>query len=140
MRSADAGRIGRGWLLAAGDFVVFILFAVLGRTGHGSFSPNIPFLGPLATSAPFLLAWYAIAPFLGAYNPNHYSRPRLLTLRTIVAWLFAGPAGLILRALWLERPIPPSFAAIVLLGHLVLLFLWRLGFSWFGLSLDRERG
>lgn len=134
--STTRQRAGKKWLLAAGDFVVFLIFAAAGRASHDVASPGVPLLGTLSTAAPFALAWFGVAPFLGALTPARLLQPRPAMVRTVATWLVAGPLGLILRSVWLQRPIPPTFAAIVMAGHLILLLFWRLGYVWF---LNRER-
>ena len=55
-------------VLAAGDAAVFVLFAAIGRGSHDTDTGNA-----LTTAAPFLAAWAALAPPLGAY-PARASR------------------------------------------------------------------
>jgi hypothetical protein len=79
-------------VLAAGDAAVFVLFAAIGRGSHDASSGNV-----LTTAAPFLAAWAALAPPLGAY-PERASRSNEQAAKApLLAWLVAVPCGCALR-------------------------------------------
>ena len=81
-------------VLAAGDAAVFVLFAAIGRGSHDTDTGNA-----LTTAAPFLAAWAALAPPLGAY-PARASRSneqaaKALQHRQCVKALGSAPARLL---------------------------------------------
>jgi hypothetical protein len=116
--------------LLAGDIVSFMLFAAIGRGSHGE-ATGLAALGEVAgTAAPFLLGWLAVAPFAGALDAKLLAQPRRLLRRTLLAWLLAWPLGLLLRALFLQRAIPGSFAIVVGITNSVLLLGWRGVAAW----------
>ena len=51
----------------------------------------------LRNAIPLLLAWFTVATVAGAYR-----RPGLRTL--VITWVFAVPAGLVARSLWVGSP------------------------------------
>ena len=110
----------RGELLVAGDLLVFLLFAALGRQSHEEGANLVQVVG---TAAPFAIGWFAVAPWLGAFSST--APPRAFLERTALAWLCAWPAGLLLRAIILRRGIPLSFAVVVLVTNAVFLLGWR---------------
>ena len=77
------------------------------------------------TAAPFLLGWFAVVPFVGALRGELLAQPGSLLKRTALAWLIAWPLGLGLRALFLQRGIPLSFALVTGITNTVLLLGWR---------------
>ncbi len=111
--------------LAFGDLVVLLLFAALGRSSHDRPPGAIPFVGVLSTAAPFVAGWFAVGAVLGAFRQSAMHSVRSAFLLTEKTWLVAGPVGLLLRALFLGRGIPLSFAAIVMSVNFVLLGAWR---------------
>ncbi len=108
--------------LLIGDGVAILLFAFMGRAEHQT---GINISGVLSTALPFLIAWYPVAFWLRAFRPDTLDRPLVAARRTAVAWLLAWPLGLQLRALFLDRSIPFSFAVVVLVTNLILLIGWR---------------
>ncbi|MEF3274546.1 MAG: DUF3054 domain-containing protein [Chloroflexus sp.] len=113
-------------VLIGGDGVVFLLFALLGRSSHGLVDEN-PLFASLRVALPFFLAWLLVAPWLGLFRPQPPARVILLTLS---AWLIALPLGLGLRWLQLGRSSPASFAIVTFLTVALLLLIWRGAYSW----------
>jgi hypothetical protein len=62
--------------------------------------------------------------------------PSSFLARTLLAWVLALPVGLALRALFLQRGIPLSFAIVTFIANTILLLGWRGVFLW----LWRRRG
>lgn len=131
--------------LVIGDIITFLVFAALGRRSHGEAAGLAAWFEVVQTAAPFILGWFIVAPFVGAYRlrknaerrtPNDQSValsvPAMLQ-QTTLAWLAAWPLGLVLRALFLQRGIPVSFAIVTLLTNMVLLGGWRAVFAWLAL-------
>jgi hypothetical protein len=124
--AAGAGRLGA---LVAGDAVAFMIFAAIGRASHAEAAGLSALLQVAETAAPFMVAWFAAAPFLGAFRPDVAAAPRRMLARTALAWLVAWPIGLGLRALIRQSGIPLTFALITLVTVLCILGLWRALFA-----------
>jgi hypothetical protein len=117
-------------ILVVGDLISFFLFAWIGRRSHAEAAGLAAFWETLATAAPFMVAWFLIAPWLGAFRRDTFASPQLILTRTALAWLCAWPVGLGLRALFLQRGIPLSFALVTGATNLVMLTAWRGVFAW----------
>lgn len=128
-------------LLVIGDIIAFLVFAAIGRRSHGEAAGLTAMFEVAQTAAPFIIGWFLAAPFLKAYRLDTAGagvaparRTALvgpLLKRTALAWLVACPIGLVLRALFLSRGIPLSFAIITFITNLFLLGGWRSAFAWF---------
>ena len=111
------GKVTRWWILLMGDVAVFHLQVALGFRSHG-----LPFQpGRIAEVAlPFWSSWILLAWILGwARTPD---TPPGRVART---WWVAWPLSLFLRMLLLHRPVPLSFALVVLITLTVFLTAWR---------------
>lgn len=115
-------------LLVAGDALCFVIFAGQGLRSHqeGQGLGDV-----LATAYPFALAWFLVAPFLGAYRRRSVARGPVRALASAeLAWLGAYPAALLARwALGPDHKLPVSFAVVILLANAVLLGAWRMLFA-----------
>jgi hypothetical protein len=122
-RRSDAKAIGAlSWLLGAGDMLCFFLFAALGHNQHGETGG----MGSIAAIAlPFIVAWFAVAPWAGAFYFSPSVAPCDFLRRTALAWLCAWPLALLLRAAVQHRGITVSFDLIALLANGIFLLLWR---------------
>lgn len=127
--SMNAQTLTRLVPLIVGDTVVFLLFAWLGRSSHAEAAGLDAAGETVATAAPFILGWFLVAPWFGAFRAKTLEQPGRILARTGLAWLVAGPVGLLLRALFLQRGIPPSFALVTLAVNAVLLLGWRGAFA-----------
>jgi hypothetical protein len=108
-----------GPILALGDYLCIILFAIIGLQAHGE---PITLGGILRNALPILLVWWMISPFL-----RTYTKPTWKNL--LYTWAIAVSVGLWLRFLILERTFELSyliFWAVALGATLVLLLAWRL--------------
>jgi hypothetical protein len=112
-------------VLALGDALVFLVFSWIGRSSHREPVGVGALSAVVGTAAPFLVAWFLVAPLMGAYRATPGTSQRAMLGRTARTWMIAGPLGLLLRAAILRRGIPPSFALITLLTNLTLLLAWR---------------
>lgn len=150
--AAHTGRPGLTRLvLLAGDSAAFLLFAAIGRRSHGEAAGLAAAWEVFQTAAPFLLGWLLVAPWTRAYRVadyepgqpaapvapalpqqegSHQRWPAFAGWLALV-WLLAWPVGLGLRALFLQRGIPLSFALVTFISNLVLLVGWRSLFAWF---------
>jgi hypothetical protein len=123
-------------ILAAGDVAALILFALLGRGSHGSGTGLAAIGETVATAAPFVAGWLAVAPWLGAYRPTATAGVGPMLRATTLAWPPALLAGALLRAAAIGRFSPPSFYIVTFLVGLLLLGVWRGMFAW----AERRRG
>jgi len=125
--AADASlpRWDRVTMLAVGDLIVFLIFAATGRSNHGE---AVSLSSVAATAAPFVIGWFAVAPFLGAFGRQGSAattRPVPLLQRTAIAWIVAWAVALLLRRFVSGGDIPPAFIVVALLVNGVLLLGWR---------------
>jgi len=116
--------------LLAGDAAVFLAFAAIGRRSHGEAAGLGALVEVAATAAPFLVAWFAVAPWLGAFRQDSVASPAGALRLAALAWLCALPLGGALRALVVGRLSPPSFYVVTFLAVLLLLGGWRAAFAW----------
>jgi len=119
-------------ILITGDLLVILSFVWVGRSSHSLSMTNIT--ESLSTALPFIISWFLITPWFGIYRAEVSRDWRKLVPRLLVAWTIAGPVALVLRALFLGRPLPegiiPIFA-VVSFGYIGLVALvWRLGYIW----------
>jgi hypothetical protein len=117
-------------LLIVGDAAVLLAFSALGRASH-SLRGATPLLSVLLTAAPFAVAWAIVAPLAFVFGRGTQALTSLVRwlLHTGLTWVVAGPLGLVLRSLWLERPIVPTFAAVTMATVMAMLLIWR-GLYW----------
>ena len=109
-------------ILMIGDLITLALVTGLGFATHGT-------LGSagfriLTTFLPLLIAWAAVAPFLGVYDPERALEARQLW-RPFWAMVIAAPLAAWLRGVWLDAPILWIFV-VVLGGFSALgILAWR---------------
>lgn len=118
-------------LLGVGDALALLAFSALGRASHHLRGDN-PLLGVVLTAAPFLVAWAVIAPLMMTFGRGARALTTLgrWLVHTAVTWVIAGPLGLLLRSLWLNRPTVPTFAAVTMATVMVIMGVWRGVFWW----------
>lgn len=123
-------------LLIIGDALCFVGFATQGLRSHqeGQGAGDV-----LLTAYPFALAWFLVAPFLGAYRRRAVTRgPARALASAELAWLGAYPVALLARwALGPDHKMPISFAIVILLANAVLLGAWRALFAFIAGRLAR---
>ena len=112
--------------LAAGDTLMFLLFAALGRRTHGEASGPAALAQIALTALPFALGWFLVAPFAGAFRRARTNTVARMVVTSELGWVLAWPAALLLR--WIlaaDHRVPLSFALVVLAVNGALLGLWR---------------
>lgn len=110
------------WGLALGDALALVTFAAVGRSNHGE---GIDITGLLSTSAPFVLSWLAISPFLGSYSRAATSSKSGVAIGILPGWGVCIPLALALRG-FLKGTIPPTpFIIVSLVSTFVFLCIWR---------------
>jgi hypothetical protein len=123
------------YLLVVGDTLVFLIFAAGGRDQHHESGGLVDVV---TTALPFLAAWFAVAPWFGAFRSPVGSTVRSVAQRTAMAWVVAWIVGLVLRAGVQQRGIDGAFPAIALLFNAVLLVGWRSAFTYVISSVHRR--
>ena len=117
-------------ILMAGDLAIFVVFVLVGRETHAAGDPNL-IINALPTLLPFGLIWFLIAIPIGVLRPTVYRVVRLTTIRTLAAWIVAGPIAIFVRALLLSRTaIPWQFVVVTMGLNAVLLLTWHVFFAW----------
>jgi hypothetical protein len=127
-------------LLATGDAIALLAFLLLGEIQHDLIgSPElVPDL--LKQFVAIGAAWFTLAWALGALGMGQPPNWRAFLGRSTLAWLFAAPAGIVLRAVALGQAaivMPFVFAAIGF-GGLILL-AWRAIYALARTLIDRRR-
>lgn len=108
--------------MAAGDAVILLLFAAIGRTAHHEGGAVV---GTVEVALPFLIGWFAAAWAQGAYRVEAFSDVATSFTLTTRTWLAGGIIGLIIRSV-VERHLAPFTFVLIALGfNLVLLCAWR---------------
>lgn len=123
-------RRGRTAALVAGDAVALVVFAALGRNSHGLATGFAAVGETLRTAAPFVLGWFAVAPWLGAFSPAVTRGPAAMLRTTLLAWVPAVVVGAMLRAVAIGRLSPWTFYAVTFVVGLLLLAGWRAVYAW----------
>jgi len=117
-RASDASGV------MAGDLVLLLAFAFIGRWSHHELSAGALW-GTLGTAAPFLIGWIVTAPVLGAYEPAAFRTYASAFSRLLAVWPVALVVALVIRSV-VDREIPAlSFILVALLFNLLTLSLWR---------------
>jgi hypothetical protein len=116
---AKKGLTPRDLFLYAGDFVCFLVFAVLGLRSH---EDGITADGILRAAVPFQVSWLAMTLVLrGQPGIGEITRSR----NVIRVWIPALVLGLATRSLVFGRAFAPTFAIVAFLVNGALLVLWR---------------
>lgn len=111
-----------GWIWLT-DVAVLLLFAAIGRQNHGESNPLSAIIG---TALPFIIAWSLVGWVAKQIQP----RPRWQWIwQSALANIVACALGLGLRALWLQRGIPLSFALVALAVTTLFLIVVRIAYS-----------
>lgn len=122
--------VSRTIALVLGDIVVFLVFAAIGRRSHGEEAGLSAVLQVVTTAVPFLLGWFLVAPFIGAFRRDIMADPLKMARRTALAWLAAWPVAMLLRGLLVDHAIPPwTFWLVAFLSNTVFLQIWRLPYA-----------
>ena len=109
-----------------GDAAVLVLLTVVGFATHATLDAVGRFL---VTALTGLLAWAAVAPFLGVYEEATIDSPGGIW-RVAWAWLLAAPLATFLRGMALDRDIPWVFVLVTILVNGFGLVAWRIALGW----------
>lgn len=109
-------------VLVAGDIAALLLFVMVGLASHQKTSSLL--FNFARVGAPFLLGWFAVAPFTGAYRLPIKERGVFLR-RSALTWLLGVSLGLLLRATLFRDGVVATFAAITLIATGIFVLGWR---------------
>lgn len=111
-------------LVLAGDLLVLLAFAVVGRRSHEEAAGLEAALAVGTTAAPFVIGWLvaSVVPSLRTSALN----VRALLLEAARMWLVAYPVAVLVRATVLGRFSPLSFYLVAFGSALIMLLAWRL--------------
>jgi hypothetical protein len=126
----NKNNVRRTVALVVGDIVVFLVFAAIGRRSHGEEAGLSAVLQVVTTAIPFLLGWFLVAPFIGAFRRDIQANPLKMARRTALTWLAAWPVAMLLRGLLVDHAIPPwTFWLVAFLSNTVFLQIWRVPYA-----------
>ena len=138
----DRKEAQRLWTVALGDVLVFLIFAVIGRRSHGEAAGLTSALQVVWTALPFLLAWFVISPFVGAFRRELMTEPKKMARRVVLAWVASWPIALFLHFVF-EREVPSastvfSFGLVTLIVNSIFLLIWRVPFAMANRAKDKR--
>ncbi len=110
-------------VLILGDILALALITLIGFANHNELR-FFPYYRMLASFLPLLAGWFLIAPWLGLFNPEITSNPRLLW-RPVLAMLLAAPLTGLLRAVMLNSVVIPFFVLILGGSAALGMLVWR---------------
>ena len=113
--------------LMVGDVITFLAFAAVGRSAHsmGSALDDVVY-----TALPFMIAWFVMAPFTGAFAPDATENSGQAAKRSVLTWALSFPLGLGIRTLLKGGALPHwSFALVAGSFTLSMLTGWRAIFA-----------
>ncbi len=114
------------WLVF-GDLMTFLIVTVVGFASHQEL--GVAGWRLLTTFIPLCVAWALSAPMLGLYSSEVYHSLSQLW-KPPYGMILAGPLAVLLRGIWLNRPIVPIFAVVLTAVGMLGIFLWRFLFWW----------
>ncbi len=110
-------------LLIIGDVIAFAILTVIGFATHGEVGTSF-ILRMGTTFFPLLLGWSLSATWLGLFDENITSEPKMLW-RIFPAMLLAAPLAVILRAVLLHSAAQPLFVLILGSMNALGILVWR---------------
>ena len=117
-------------IVALGDMALLVIFVIGGVVTHEPDSAA-PIGTVMRTLAPFSIAWFAAAVWIGVYRSDVIRSPRRALAQTFIAALIATPLAILLRAGLIGRAvIPTSFLAFTLALNTTLFLIWHGGYAW----------
>ncbi|KAG9440646.1 hypothetical protein H6P81_020811 [Aristolochia fimbriata] len=111
-------------LLAGGDVLFLLLFAAIGRLGHGF---PVFSVETLRTADPFIAGWFLSAYFLGGYGEDGRGMNGLTqgVIAAAKSWAVGIPLGVLIRSATSGHIPPLPFIVVSMGSTAVLLIGWR---------------
>lgn len=109
-------------ILIAGDLAVILVVTLFGFFSHGTLGTAGARM--FSTFFPLVAGWFAVAPFLHAYDPKMAAAPAQLW-RPFWSMIIAAPMAAFLRGVWLNAPILPLFVFILGGTSSFAILFWR---------------
>ncbi|BCX04767.1 MAG: hypothetical protein KatS3mg053_2705 [Candidatus Roseilinea sp.] len=129
--------------LLIGDVLAVAIFVVSGQYFHNMTAMANAALRALEQIAAIGLPFVLLAWLLGAYpahRPATWAKVGRLLLRSALAFLYAAPAGLFIRAWLLGQPtVLLAFASMALLFSAMFVLGWRVIFAVVGVALYKRQ-
>ena len=109
--------------LVLGDILAIAILTFIGFATHGE--ADVSFIIRMgAIFFPLLIGWFILTPWLGLFDEQVVSNPKLLW-RILLAMLFVAPFAVILRSALLHSAVQPLFVLILGLTNTLGLLVWR---------------
>ncbi len=112
-------------VLIAGDFITITLVTLFGFITHGTLQTSGTRV--LTTLLPMLIGWFAVAPFLSAYDLDRAKQVNQIW-RPFWAMVISAPFSAWMRGFWLNSAIQPLFVLVMGGFAAFAILLWRLVF------------
>jgi len=113
-------------VLYLGDIFSILLFAIIGRQSHDMATESAAFTAVFNTAAPFIIGWFLVAPWLGAFQPEAWQSAKSAVLTVLKAIVPALIVSILVRALF-EGGFSPIVLYLVAGSFMLLmLVIWRL--------------
>ena len=112
-------------VLIAGDFITITLVTLFGFATHGTLQTSG--IRVLTTLLPMLIGWFAVAPFLSAYDLDRTRQVNQIW-RPFWAMVISAPLSAWVRGFWLNSAIQPLFVLVMGGFAALAILLWRLIF------------
>lgn len=109
-----------------GDVAVLVTLTIIGFATHLTLDA---FGRLIITVLGALVAWAAVAPFLGVYEERIIETPGSIW-RVAWAWMLAAPLATFIRGMALNRDIPWVFVLVTMLTSGFALVAWRIAYGW----------
>ncbi|MBV6451349.1 MAG: hypothetical protein MHPDNHAH_02082 [Anaerolineales bacterium] len=109
--------------LYIGDTLAIAFVTAIGFAFHGTTDLSV-FPRFLLTYIPLTVSWFLVAPWLGLFQTEITSNPKLLW-RPALAVLFAAPLAALVRAMILNSAVVPIFATILAGTSALGMVIWR---------------
>ncbi|NOT04813.1 MAG: DUF3054 domain-containing protein [Anaerolineales bacterium] len=110
-------------ILIIGDIIEIAILTFIGFATHGEAGVSfIPRMG--ASFFPLLIGWFLVAPWLGLFDEQVNSNPKLLW-RVLLAMLFVVPLAAVLRSTLLHSAVQPLFVLILGSTNALGMLIWR---------------
>ncbi|VEU33663.1 unnamed protein product [Pseudo-nitzschia multistriata] len=116
-------------VLSAIDAGALLVFAAIGKASHSGPDGSLDLLAVGATAAPFLAAWFLVAPLAGSYTPDATRDAKEAAVRAARGWILAVPLGCLLRGIAKGYVPPLPFVVVTMVSTLFLLCLGRVGYT-----------